>query len=140
MKELDIKIDSVKISLPHPDIDEEIECYNVPYNITAKVNDVKLMLTNRTIFIAPSGSFNDEDNLLSLANSFDFLSEEGKKEFAIRFISKYIGPLLWRRKFSITSKPLSQEEEDILEFCIETLDSLSPGYCTDTYGEKWLNV
>ena len=134
----DIKIESVKMYDPYRDVDCELQLSsNVPYEIVAVIDGVRLSIKN-ALFIAGSNGYYSFSELFSLADSFDFLSEEGKEEFMVKFMNKYIGPLLWRKKFKEETKALTKKEKENLEFCISCISEVRPNYLKEVIGESWL--
>ena len=104
-----IKIKVMNLKLFNPELDEDGD-YNTPYEITAIINDLEIKVA-RAIWSTSNGNYNDE--LFSLANSFEYLSRKGKDKFMDRLLSAFSGPLIYKIKHEnavrkkITKKELS---------------------------------
>ena len=110
---MDVKIRSVIVYPPVKDIDCDFGSYDLPYEISISLDGKNLRTDKRRLACCY-----ESKNLLSMADSYDFLSEEGKKRFIAKFLSEYLAPLIWKRRWNSI---MPKREIENIEFAMQRL-------------------
>jgi hypothetical protein len=110
---MDVKIKHIDVHQPQVDLDFDRTVYDLPYEIHVSV-DGHILKTNVRKLIACYES----KSLLSLADSYDYLSEEGKSLFIKEFLKTFLAPLVWKIKWNYSMSP---KEKEAFKFAMERL-------------------
>jgi hypothetical protein len=114
---MDVKVKNIFVDRPSSDIDCELGSYDLPYEIWVSI-DGKILKTNKRRLMCCYES----NSLLSMADCFDYLSDDGKSEFTSRFLTTYLGPIAWKIKFG---GKVSKKESEGFEFAMCKLKEIS---------------
>lgn len=111
---MEVKVKNINVHQPQVDLDSDsMTSYDLPYEVTVSVDGTTLKTNVRKLLCCY-----ESKSLLSLADSYDYLSEEGRKHFLKEFLATYLAPLVWKMKFGPN---LSKKENEGYDFAMDKL-------------------